>query len=269
MQRSPLRADIIFSRGAVFATFTQSAFSARLGLQISCEQSDWQLSFISQICDQFSSFLCSVEDLDIKTIGPSSGLRAFDSTKNCRVIGVLATDILRALRPADVLPALRNLHIQPVFMHEPLMDSVVSDINTPQTRTLSEHLEQPIFSDLMHLITGHSFDIHVLRALKQSFVVVLLHLEEEIGPCRATEPIQNIIRVLNLTMRDVEEAWRVWCHDHVRAALRSEHAFIPARYQGRPPTAFAECQSPGPTFQVTRGPLPTTNPGGGRPMRDQ
>ncbi|KAH9006658.1 hypothetical protein EDB83DRAFT_2463014 [Lactarius deliciosus] len=200
-------------------------------------------------------------------------IRAFDGTKNFRVIGELATDILRALRPADeghkiVLPALRNLHIQPVFMREPLMGSVVSfvtqrqlssrpvqihyvhsgDINAPQTLTLSGHLGRPMFSDLMHLMTEHSFDVDVLRRLKQSVVVVLLRLEEEFG-CRATEPIQNIVRVLNSTMWDIEEAWRIWRHDHVRATLQSGFASIRARicagrYQGRFPTAFAEYQSP-------------------------
>ncbi|KAH9178384.1 hypothetical protein EDB89DRAFT_1171098 [Lactarius sanguifluus] len=286
-QSSPLCADILFSGGAFFVTFTRPALNTRLGLQISCGQSDWQLSFISQICDHFSSFLFSVEDLDIKTIGQSSvshdvddeqwlGLiRAFDGTKNFRVIGELATDILRALRPADeghkiVLPALRNLHIQPVFMREPLTNSVVSfvtqrqlasrpvqihyvhssDINAPQTRTLSGNLGRPVFSDLMHLMTGLSFDVDVLRRLKQSFIVVLLRLEEEFG-CRATEPVQNIIRVLNLTMRDIEEAWRVWRHDYIRAALRSGFASIRARvcagqYQGRSPAALAEYQSPDP-----------------------
>ncbi|KAH8979587.1 hypothetical protein EDB86DRAFT_3248302 [Lactarius hatsudake] len=301
MQSSPLCADIIFS-GGVFVTFTRPALNTRLGLQISCGQSDWQLSFISQICDHLSSFLFSVEDLDIKTIGLSSmsgnvddeqwlGLiRAFDGTKNLRVIGELATDILRALRPADeghkiVLPALRNLHIQPVFMHEPLTGSVASfvtqrqlssrpvqihyvhsgDINAPQTRTLSGHLRRPVFSDLMHLMTEHSFDVDVLKRLKQSFIVVLLRLEEEFG-CRATEPIQNIVRVLNSTMRDIEEAWRVWRHDHVRAALRSGFASIRARicagrYQGRSPAAFAEHQSPDPLSGYAG--TPSDQPGGG------
>ncbi|KAH8991371.1 hypothetical protein EDB86DRAFT_3080012 [Lactarius hatsudake] len=103
-----------------------------------------------------------------------------------------------------------------------------------------------------------------LKRLKQSFIVVLLRLEEEFG-CRATEPIQNIVRVLNSTMRDIEEAWRVWRHDHVRAALRSGFASIRARicagrYQGRSLAAFAEHQSPDPLSGYAG--TPSDQPGG-------
>jgi hypothetical protein len=43
--RPPSRADILSSPGAISITFTQpEALSTRLGLQISCEQLDWQLS---------------------------------------------------------------------------------------------------------------------------------------------------------------------------------------------------------------------------------
>ncbi|KAH9178396.1 hypothetical protein EDB89DRAFT_1171618 [Lactarius sanguifluus] len=112
--RSPLRAEILSSGDSISVTFTRSeALSTRLGLQVSCRQLDWQLSSISQICEPFSSFLSSVEDLVIKTIEPSSVpddmddeqwlrlIRAFDGAKDFHVGGKLATDILRALRPED------------------------------------------------------------------------------------------------------------------------------------------------------------------------
>ncbi|KAH9038595.1 hypothetical protein EDB84DRAFT_1086835 [Lactarius hengduanensis] len=50
---------------------------------------------------------------------------------------------------------------------------------------------------------------------------MLLRLEGQHGPCRATESIQEVVRALDLTMRDVEEAWSVWRHEYVRATLRS------------------------------------------------
>ena len=50
---------------------------------------------------------------------------------------------------------------------------------------------------------------------------MLIRLETERGPCRATESIQEVIRALNYTMRDVEEAWNVWRSDYVRATLRN------------------------------------------------
>jgi len=116
----------------------------RLGLQISCEKLDWQLSSISHICDHFSSLLSSVEDLGIKTMEPSSVpddindeqwlrlIHTFGGAKDFRVASELVTDILHALRPANeghkiVLPALRNLHVQEsIYILGPLRDSVES-----------------------------------------------------------------------------------------------------------------------------------------------
>ena len=126
--RSPLRADILSSRGAISISFTRPR-DTRLGLQISCEQLDWQLSSISQICDQFSSFISSVEALDIKTVGPLRVpddmdndqwlqlFRAFDGAKYVYVPGEFVTDILHVLRLADeghdvVLPALHRLYVR-------------------------------------------------------------------------------------------------------------------------------------------------------------
>ena len=60
-----------------------------------------------------------------------------------------------------------------------------------------------------------------MRTSKQNFVVMLLRLEAQYGLCRATESIQEVIRALNLTMRDVEEEWRIWRHEYVCATLRS------------------------------------------------
>lgn len=56
---------------------------------------------------------------------------------------------------------------------------------------------------------------------KIKLVNMLIRLETERGPCRATESIQEVIRALNYTMRDVEEAWNVWRSDYVRATLRN------------------------------------------------
>ncbi|KAI9451044.1 hypothetical protein BJY52DRAFT_1419288 [Lactarius psammicola] len=151
---SPLRAEILSSDGAISITFTRPGALTRLGLEISCKQLDWQLFSISQICDHFSSFLFNVEDLGIKTIGPSivpddvddeqwlGLIRAFDGARDLRVSGQLAIDMLRALRPADeghtiVLPALRNLYVQEsVHNLGPLRDSMESFVTQ---RRLSSH----------------------------------------------------------------------------------------------------------------------------------
>jgi hypothetical protein len=153
--RPPSRADILSSPGAISITLTQpEALSTRLELQVSCEQLDWKLFSISQICDHFSSFLFSVENLGIRTAGPSTVpdgmdeeqwlrvIRAFGGAKDLRVASELATDISRALRLADeghkiVLPSLQNLHVlQPVSIGGPLWDSVESFVLQRQLSSL-------------------------------------------------------------------------------------------------------------------------------------
>ena len=160
---SPLRADILSSGHSISIsiTFTQPKAVTQLGLQISCEQLDWQLSSMSQICDQFSSLLFSVEDLRIEMAGPSSApddmddeqwrrlVRAFDSAKDFHLLGELATDILSALHLADegqksVLPTLRNLHVlAPMSMGGPSPDSLEAFV---ARRRLSSHPVQVYFA---------------------------------------------------------------------------------------------------------------------------
>ncbi|KAH9178393.1 hypothetical protein EDB89DRAFT_1171512 [Lactarius sanguifluus] len=145
-------------------------------------------------------------------------------------------------------------------------------------------------SDLMRLIPTHCFDVHVLRTLKQSFAAMLLRLEGQHGPCRATESIQEVVRALNLTMRDVEEAWSVWRHECVRVTLRSGISpSLPSSYDDVAELAVRLCVHPSahwfrslatpsrsppgclrrisvtvPPLSLRGQPLPVTNPGGGR-----
>ena len=142
------QADVQTSAHAISITFPSPSNDsplAPLRLQISCEQLDWQLSSMSQICYHFSPFLFRVEDLRISSTEPPNGedgmpreqwpelIRAFGSAKIFRVVGVHATDIFCALRPADgvhttdttVLPFLRNLHVEePMPIGGSLRDAV-------------------------------------------------------------------------------------------------------------------------------------------------
>jgi hypothetical protein len=149
-RRPPSRADIVPSLGAISITFAHDAYLLRL--EVSCEQFDWQISSISQICDQFSSFLFGVEKLGIVTVGRLKApddvddvqwlrlICAFSSAKYLCVTNDLAADILRVLRlayEADkiMLPTLRNLLVQqqwPVSPIEPFWDSVESFITQRQ-----------------------------------------------------------------------------------------------------------------------------------------
>ncbi|KAH8984711.1 hypothetical protein EDB92DRAFT_2033247 [Lactarius akahatsu] len=130
MYKPHRRAEILSSEHAISVTFTQPEADARLTLEISSEQLDWQLSSMAQICDQFSSsgFFFGVGDLHINTTQPSSGqddgdsehwpglIHSFIGVERLSLAGQLMTNILRTLRAADQetspLSALKYLCIQ-------------------------------------------------------------------------------------------------------------------------------------------------------------
>ncbi|KAI9444509.1 hypothetical protein H4582DRAFT_822012 [Lactarius indigo] len=126
IQRSNSRAKIQIFGHAISIRFTHPRAPARVELRISCEQLDWQLSCMAQICNQFSPFLLRVEDLDIEATKPSTGqddmdsgqwpelIRPFIGVKDFRVAGELATAILHASCQSNehsttILPTLREL----------------------------------------------------------------------------------------------------------------------------------------------------------------
>ena len=143
MQRSHRRANIAFSGHDVSIFFTQPGVPARLTIHISCDQFDWQLSSMAQICGHEFPFLSSIQDLRIVTPKRSSLVddvsseqwldlvRGFDGAKDFHVAGELAADILRALRPVDgghttVLPSLQKLLLPRIASPKPLQDAVES-----------------------------------------------------------------------------------------------------------------------------------------------
>ncbi|KAH9073607.1 hypothetical protein EDB83DRAFT_84673 [Lactarius deliciosus] len=65
MRVSLSQADVRTSEHAISISFTQPSAPTRLELRIPCKQLDWQLSYITQICDHFSPFMSCVEDLGI------------------------------------------------------------------------------------------------------------------------------------------------------------------------------------------------------------
>src|SRR6266702_4253766 len=153
VQTSLSQADVHTSAHAISIRFSEPGAPTRLELQISCEQLDWQLSSMTQICNHFCPFLFRVEDLGIGSTESPSGrddmngeqwpelIRAFSGAKDFRVAGVHVTDILCALRPADgghttdttVLPSLRNLRVQePMPIDGPLWDAAQSFITSRQ-----------------------------------------------------------------------------------------------------------------------------------------
>jgi hypothetical protein len=135
IQTSLNQADIQTSAHAISISFTSSSsFSTPFRLQLSCKQINWQLSLMSQICNQFTPphIPCKNVGININTAKLSNGqdevggeqwlelVRSFGGARNLWVAGKYTTDILCALRSADeghttdltVLPALRNHCVQ-------------------------------------------------------------------------------------------------------------------------------------------------------------
>ncbi|KAH9009733.1 hypothetical protein EDB84DRAFT_1545852 [Lactarius hengduanensis] len=139
-QKSYHRADVLTSKCAVSISFTKRGSPTRLRLEISCGQSDWQLSCMAQICNDLPASLLGVGDIGINTTRPSTGkddvdcelwlelVRSFRRAKRLFVAGKLATDIVRALRSADgepvtVLPVLQDFYVQePVPIYVPVRE---------------------------------------------------------------------------------------------------------------------------------------------------
>ena len=122
------QAEIQFSELAISISFTQPSGPTRFELRIPCEQLDWQLSSIAQICDHFSPFIFRIEDLRIKAIQPSNGqgvidheqwlklIHSFRGVKDFYVDEKLVLDILFDLglvngQHPTVFPSLRLLRV--------------------------------------------------------------------------------------------------------------------------------------------------------------
>ena len=136
MQRLSRRADIQSSSRAISITFSQPEVHERSALQIYCEQLDWQLSSMAQICGQLSSsgFFCGVGDLRIDATRPLTGptrwqddsdteywqelIHSFSGVERFSLPWKLVTDFLGAFksRPAvgitSSFPALKLLRIE-------------------------------------------------------------------------------------------------------------------------------------------------------------
>jgi hypothetical protein len=135
--QTPLNREIVqISTYAIIVTFLDQSVAMLLQLRITCEQLDWKLSLLTQICNHFPPFLFHVENLFIRSTQPThcmwdgvaseqwtEHIRAFGGAKDLHITGVHVTDILGALRPAQgpadgshaaetLFPALHNLHLE-------------------------------------------------------------------------------------------------------------------------------------------------------------
>jgi hypothetical protein len=151
MQMPYRRSDILFSEKSVSISLTRPA-STYFKFQVFCEPFSRRLSFLTNFCTRFSTFLLFVEDLRICVTPTSSWqndsdreewlklIHAFGGTKWFHISGnsVFTTEIALVLQPSEtVLPAIHKLYIRgPVSCYEPLREAVALFVHS---RLLSCH----------------------------------------------------------------------------------------------------------------------------------
>ena len=215
-------ADIQAAVDAVSISFKTSSTSTRFRLQIPCKQLDWQLSSMTQVCDQFSPFLFGVQHLVFNTNDFSSEqdevddehwlqlIRSFGGTRTLLIAGEFTTRILCALQPADegytrntpVLPALRNLRVRkPGLLDWPFWDAAQTLVTS---RGLSGHPKEPWFECpncdnpgftshglKEHLLARHAYGIVCSYCDNFQFTLAHIHQFQEHLRSKHPEVVQN------------------------------------------------------------------------------
>ena len=186
---SLIQADVETSAHAISISFADSSTSIPLRLQISCEQLDWQLSCMAQVCDQVSPFLFHVSNLRLNTTQPLEGrgdvngeqwldlVRSFkfSGAKYFSVASQLTRDILCVLAPANegntsVLPSLRHFRVEkPMEMDGLSWNSVQSFITS---RSISGRPVQ---------VDAPSYQCHICHKSFKEQQELKLHLRNEHG----------------------------------------------------------------------------------------
>ena len=154
MRKSLIHAFVGISRHNIYIASSSKDTNAhvrvRFKLRISCQQLDWQLSCMAQVCDRVSPYLfrvgevevCTTKSLCVQDEGNgekwSDLLRSFkfSGAEDFFLIGHHTKDILCALHPADegstlMLPSLRGVQVREyIKMGGPLWDSVQSFVTS-------------------------------------------------------------------------------------------------------------------------------------------
>jgi hypothetical protein len=190
-QTSLSQADVRTSADAISISLPNSSASTLLRLQISCEQLDWQLSSMAQVCSQLSPFLFRVKNLGIYTTRTSVGqddvdgeqwlelVHSFRGARDFCVGDGLTTYILRALGLAErwhttVLSALCYLRVEnPMAMNEPSWDALRSFITERALSGHPVHVNLPLhLCDVCHAsfrekqeLKRHLIDKHAYRMM--------------------------------------------------------------------------------------------------------
>ena len=167
MQSSPTQAEIKSTTHSISLSFSNAYVSSPLRLQVSCRQLDWQLSYMTQVCDQFSPFLFCVQNLGIDStqssrqdsVGGNQWLelvRSFSGVRDFAFAGEPMSEFFRALNhtnDTNLLPALRNLRVQKIMsIDRPFWEAAHSSINSRQV------VGQPIDLQVLCHICDASFE---------------------------------------------------------------------------------------------------------------
>ena len=140
---SPTRAVVAFRPHTVKISLYSSISPAKLDLQISCNESDWQISSMEQICIQCSPILSHVEGLEIREgsflrpewlhdldstqwlelFDPFAAVQSLHVSEELQPLVAPAFHGLTGRRAAEMLPALRTLFLEG---YVPVSDAIES-----------------------------------------------------------------------------------------------------------------------------------------------
>ena len=136
------RAEVTFYPHSVGITLYASVGPARLGLQVSCNDSEWQISSMEQICIYFSPLLSHVERLEfhegsflrpewqddidsmqwLELFDPFTSVQSLHVSEELEPVVAPALQELTGRRAAEVLPALRTILLEGLQQHESVQE---------------------------------------------------------------------------------------------------------------------------------------------------
>ena len=141
---SPTRAVVTFHPHTVKISLYSPISPAKFDLQISCNESDWQISSVEQICTQCSPILSHVEELEIcegsflrpewlddldsaqwlELFGRFTAVRSLHVSEELQSIVAPAFHGLTGRRAAEMLPALHTLFLEGFQPHGSVSDTI-------------------------------------------------------------------------------------------------------------------------------------------------
>ncbi|KAH9980528.1 hypothetical protein BJV74DRAFT_101934 [Russula compacta] len=144
MLKLPNQAEMVFGSHDVMLTFCSPGRIVDFILRISCNELDWQVSSLSQVCGQLFRLVCSVEQLDLHENESSRPrwqddldatqwvelFQLFSAVKTLRLSKETQSFVLRAMREftgenlTEVLPQLHDLFVEDLRPSQPIQESI-------------------------------------------------------------------------------------------------------------------------------------------------